>query len=168
MKAIYTKKIKPCLKLFFLFFMIVLANFLFENSLTACNYDVIVCIKWLRSKMIFIVLQVFVFALIHFMMVIVSLFEESKYIKWTGLSLSIVSYGYRIQTSKGFGNVDHSQANMMISEVLIIFMAITWSWWYVTFKLWFNSSIKKPKGYKQASKKEEEEDSVQNKGKEAW
>ena len=45
---------------------------------------------------------------------------------------------------------------MMISEVLMIFMAITWTWWYTTFKLWFLGSKKQPEGYEQANQSESE------------
>lgn len=72
------------------------------------------------------------------------------YVKWTGLSLASLSYGYRLKTSKGFGNVDHSQANMMISEVILIAMTLIWAFWWVTFNLWFLNR-KRRKGYSRAN-----------------
>ena len=150
-KGIYKAYIQPCMLVSIFVVLVFIANLLFENSLTACNYDVIVCIKWLKSKMIPIIVQIVAFAFIHFAVAVASLYQRVCYVRWFGLFLVFVSYGYRIMTSKGFGNVDHSKANMMISEVILIVMTAIWTFWWITFKLWFWVRPRR-KGYRSAQK----------------
>lgn len=151
-RQLYFAYIKPCLIVTVEVVLLFIANLLFENSLSACDYDVIVCIKWLKSKMIGIIVQIFAFSLIHFTIVVLSIYIELCYVRWTGIILSMVSYGYRFQTSKGFGNLDHSKANMMISEMVLIFMTLVWIFWMITFKLWFLNRRRRRKGYKRAQR----------------
>jgi hypothetical protein len=41
---------------------------------------------------------------------------------------------------------------MMISEMVLIFMALLWGWWWVTFKLWFGSRPRRRRGYSTVKK----------------
>jgi hypothetical protein len=90
--------------------------------------------------------------MIHFAILVVSIYMRVCYVRWTGIFLTILSYGFRIKTSKGFGNVDHSKANMMISEMVLLFMTIVWAFWTITFKLWFLNRRRTRKGYSQAQR----------------
>lgn len=107
-KQIFRAYIIPGIHISVYVVAIFIGNILFENSLTACNYDVIVCIKWLKSQFVSIIVQIFVYTLIHIGVFLFSLFNSVCYVKYTGIAIASTSYGYRMYTSKGFGNADHS------------------------------------------------------------
>ena len=118
--------------------MIVLAQYLWLWSLEGCEYDIIVCIKWLRGKFAKIIFLVLAYTTIHFVILLNSIFTKKFWLKILGLTMSIVSIGYRFLVSKGFSQTDHSKANFTLAVIMFILLTTIFSWFFLTFHFVFS------------------------------
>jgi hypothetical protein len=64
------------------------------------------------------------------------------YLRYIGIALSTVSYGYRWWTSNGFSTVDHSKANVQICTFFFFCMLMIFAWFYYLFKFFRISKLK--------------------------
>ena len=116
--------------------LILLAQILWNYSLVSCEYDIVVCIKWLRGKFVPIILYVLGYTMIHFYVLIHSLLVKSKRMKVLGLFLSIGSFFYRYSVSEGFSNLDHSKANMTICLMILVLASVLLGWFVAAYLLY--------------------------------
>lgn len=132
----------PCLLVAFWGFLIGVSQIIWEKTLLACDYDVIVCIKWLKKKFMTVIYEILAYALIHFYVFVHGIYHSKPYIRATGMSLALISFGYRYVTSHGFSAIDHSKANVQLAGFMMAFLFFIYFCFWVTVKM-FKSSRKK-------------------------
>jgi len=130
-----------CVLIIWAFFMIG-AQYSWNMSLIGCEYDIIVCIKWLRGKFVKIILYVLLYTTCHFVIFIHALFTKNRILKYTGFTLSVGSLFYRYMVSKGFTQTDHSQANFTLAVIIMIFMTALFLWFFISFYFLFKKEKK--------------------------
>ena len=117
-------------------FLLVYSQIAWTYSLIGCEYDIILCIIWLRTKFVKIIFWVVVYASIHFGIIVNAFFIKSLKMKIFGLATTFLSLLYRYSSSKGFSPTDYSQANFTLCCAVLIFLVVIFFWWYFTIK-WF-------------------------------
>lgn len=114
--------------------LIGIAQFIWESTLMACDYDIIVCIKWLKSKFITVIWEIFAYSLIHYYIFLHALLVNKPYLRATGITLALGSFGYRYITSHGFSAIDHSKANVQLAGFMIFVLVLISLSFYFTLK----------------------------------
>ena len=112
--------------------LILYSQFMWEKSLVTCNYDIIVCIKWLKKKFFVVVYYILIYATIHFFIFVNAMFLKTPYVRWTGYAMSGGSFLYRYVSSSGFSTVDHSKANVQICTIIFIIFGLIFGYLYIT------------------------------------
>lgn len=100
--------------------MFVYAQILWGKSLETCKDDIIICLKEMKMKFFTILQYIALFGFIHFLIFILSFFVKSQFVKYFGISLSVMGFGFRAWNSQGFSAEDHSLANIVISFSVIV------------------------------------------------
>lgn len=126
--------VAPCCLLTIWLVLFGLSQIAWEKSLLGCEYDIVVCIKWLRGKFVKIILYVVFFTTVHFYIFIHSLYLKNKIVKSIGLFMVVASFGYRYMTSQGFDAEDHSQANLSLCVMVLIALTVIFLWWFFAIK----------------------------------
>lgn len=139
-----TKTIFPYAIITFWLIILGVAQVLWEKTLLSCDEDMIACVKALKSEFNRLFIELAIYSVIHFYIFLHSLFISTKYIKRTGFGLSLVSYWYRYATSHGFSHVDHSKANVQVSQLIIIILTIISLSIFITYRIF---KYKKERGY---------------------
>jgi hypothetical protein len=136
--------------------LIIVANIVFNKSNDSCKLDLIFCVKWLQNNMLSFIIEILVYTITHLIVFFTALkyCTSIKKAKWTGLILSTSSYIYRIFTSHGYSETDHSKANMIISQIMLLLLGIIWLFLKITYNLW-RCKLKRAKTYKQVINYEE-------------
>lgn len=120
-------------RVFFLIWIsgfIIYAQVLWYKSLETCKDDIIICLKEMQMKFFTILKFIFLFGLLHFLVVVQSLMLRDKFLQYTGTIIGVGSYLFRAFTSKGISAEDHSFANIMLS-FLAIFVATMILLWFI-------------------------------------
>ena len=116
--------------------LILYSQIAWTYSMIGCEYDIIVCIKWLRGKFIKIIFWVAIYSAIHFAILIHAFFTKNKKIKYIGYFLSLVSLGYRYLHSQGFSKLDYSQANFTLCCVMMMTFGCIFFWWFFSVRFY--------------------------------
>lgn len=146
-KYICDEYIGPCILFIFWVLLFGLSQLAWTRSLLGCEYDIVVCIKWLRGKFVKIILYVFAYALVHFYILVHSIYHRKLFLKVTGLLMVFSSFGYRWFTSDGFDAEDHSQANFTLCIMMLIFFSVIFFWWFFALKSWKSNNVRIKYGY---------------------
>lgn len=133
-QIIFTEYVFPCILFTFWLIIFGLSQIAWQKSLLGCQFDIVVCIKWLRGKFVKIILYVVAYTLVHFYIFVHALFHRKKFLKISGLLMSTISFSYRWLTSDGFDAEDHSKANFTLCLVTLIFICMFFFWWFVAIK----------------------------------
>lgn len=115
--------------------MITWSQLIWEKSLVTCNYDIIVCLKWLKDKFFDVIGYILLYTLLHSLVLITAILSSFPWLKYSGIALASVSFFYRIWTSNGFSTVDHSKANVQICLFFFLCMMLMFVWFYWLFRL---------------------------------
>lgn len=132
----------PCCLVTFWGILIGISQIVWEKSLLACDYDIIVCIKWLKEKFLSVIWEIVFYSLVHYYIFLHGFFHPIPYIRATGISLATLSFCYRYLTSHGLSQIDHSKANVQLAGIIMVIFAM------ITFSFWVTAKIFKKKGVK--------------------
>ena len=106
---------------------------------TGCDYDLMVCLSWMRYQVVKILAWMALYSLIHFGVFIHAFHSKSPKIKILGFLMVFVSLGYRYTQSLGFFQMEYGQANFTLTFIFLLFLALVYFWWFLTLKFFLEA-----------------------------
>lgn len=129
------------LYLFWIGILISYAQLIWQKSLETCNSDLILCLKGLKIKFVTILKYILVYGFIHFYIFTHSFILKTKFLKYTGISISVLSFGIRLFGSHGISAEDHSFGNVVIASLVIITSALIFACLISTVKIFLRNFL---------------------------